>query len=60
MLSNAQNELITRTGKVARWRRADLREEVARRWQVEVHQNMIRDWLSSGRYMNTAAAPAPR
>jgi len=31
--------------KVVRWRCADLRDEVARRWQVEVHENTIGGWL---------------
>jgi transposase len=31
--------------KVVRWRCVDLRDEVARRWQVEVHENTIGEWL---------------
>jgi len=31
--------------KVVRWRCVDLRAEVARRWQIEVHENTISDWL---------------
>lgn len=31
--------------KVVRWRCVDLRDEVARRWQVEVHANTIGEWL---------------
>ena len=31
--------------KVVRWRCADLRAEVARRWSVEVHENTIGAWL---------------
>ena len=31
--------------KVVRWRCADLREEVARRWSVEVHESTIGAWL---------------
>jgi transposase len=33
--------------KVVRWRCADLRDEVARRWQVEVHENTISEWLGA-------------
>ena len=32
--------------KVVRWRCADLRAEVARRWSVEVHESTIGAWLS--------------
>ncbi len=31
--------------KVVRWRCADLRAEVARRWSIEVHQSTIGAWL---------------
>ena len=31
--------------KVVRWRCADLRAEVARRWSVEVHESTIGAWL---------------
>lgn len=31
--------------KVVRWRCADLRAEVARRWSVEVHESTIGGWL---------------
>jgi transposase len=31
--------------KVVRWRCADLRAEVARRWSVEVHESTIGKWL---------------
>ena len=31
--------------KVVRWRCADLRREVARRWSVEVHESTIGAWL---------------
>ena len=31
--------------EVVRWRCADLRAEVARRWSVEVHESTIRAWL---------------
>ena len=31
--------------KVVRWRCADLRAEVARRWSVEVHENTMSAWL---------------
>ena len=31
--------------KVVRWRCADLRSEVARRWSVEVHESTIGAWL---------------
>ena len=30
--------------KVVRWRCVDLRAEIARRWQVEVHENTISGW----------------
>ena len=33
------------TDKVVRWRCADLRAEVARRWSVEVHESTIGKWL---------------
>jgi transposase len=32
--------------KVVRWRCADLRSEVARRWSIEVHESTIGKWLS--------------
>ena len=32
--------------KVVRWRCADLRAEVARRWSVDVHESTIGAWLS--------------
>jgi transposase len=31
--------------KVVRWRCADLRAEIARRWSVEVHESTIGGWL---------------
>jgi transposase len=31
--------------KVVRWRCVDFRAEIARRWQVEVHENTISEWL---------------
>lgn len=31
--------------KVVRWRCADLRSEVARRWSIEVHESTIGKWL---------------
>jgi transposase len=31
--------------KVVRWRRVDLRAEVARLWSIEVHENTIGAWL---------------
>jgi transposase len=31
--------------KVTRWRCADLRAEVARRWSIEVHESTIGAWL---------------
>jgi transposase len=31
--------------KVVRWRCADLRAEVARRWSIEVHESTIGAWL---------------
>ena len=33
--------------KVVRWRCADLRAEVARRWSVEVHESTIGAWLGA-------------
>ena len=33
--------------KVVRWRCADLRAEVARRWSVEVHESTIGTWLGA-------------
>jgi len=43
--------------KVVRWRCADLRDEVARRWQVEVHENTISEWL--GQLGLTRLQPRP-
>jgi transposase len=34
------------THKVVRWRCVDLRAEVKRRWQVEVHESTIGKWLN--------------
>jgi transposase len=42
--------------KVVRWRCADLRAEVARRWSVEVHESTIGAWLGD----LGATAPAGR
>jgi transposase len=33
------------TDRVVRWRCVDLREEVKRRFSVEVHENTISSWL---------------
>lgn len=43
--------------KVARWRCADLRAEVARRWSVEVHESTIGAWL--GQLGLTRLQPRP-
>jgi transposase len=37
--------------KVVRWRCADLRAEVARRWLVEVHESTIGAWLGIARQL---------
>ncbi len=43
--------------KVVRWRCADLRAEVARRWSVEVHESTIGKWL--GELELTRLQPRP-
>ena len=43
--------------KVVRWRCADLRAEVARRWSVEVHESTIGAWL--GKLGLTRLQPRP-
>jgi transposase len=43
--------------KVVRWRCADLRAEVARRWSVEVHESTIGAWL--GKMGLTRLQPRP-